>query len=114
MRRILVEHARARSSAKRGGNPEYVQLDEALLVAQEPDRNLARLDDALQALEQFDPRKAKVVEMRYFGGLTTSEMAAVLSVSEQTVNLDWSLAKAWLVREMSGGDLDGRAAMGGD
>ncbi len=114
MRRILVEHARARSSAKRGGDTQCVQLDEALLVAEEPDRDLARLDDALEALEQFDRRKAKVVEMRYFGGLTTSEMAAVLGVSEQTVNLDWSLAKAWLVREMSRGDLDGRAALGGD
>jgi RNA polymerase sigma-70 factor (ECF subfamily) len=114
MRRVLVDHARARGYVKRGGDAQRVEFDEALMVAQDLDPDLARLDDALQTLEQFDARKARVVEMRYFGGLTASEMAVVLGVSEQTVHLDWSLAKAWLARELSRKEPDGSAALGGN
>jgi RNA polymerase sigma-70 factor (ECF subfamily) len=101
MRRVLVDTARARGSAKRNGNGQRVDFTESLIVSSELDPEVERLEDALQELEKFDPRKARVVEMRYFGGLSAKEIAAVLGVSLQTVNLDWSLAKAWLVREMS-------------
>jgi RNA polymerase sigma factor (TIGR02999 family) len=99
MRRILVDHARAHSRAKRGGGGRRVDFSESLTLGQ-PSSEVVRLHDALLALEQFDSRKARVVEMRYFGGLTASEIATVLGVSPQTVHLDWSLAKAWLNREL--------------
>jgi RNA polymerase sigma factor (TIGR02999 family) len=101
MRRILIDHARSRGSAKRGGQVQRVDLDEALVVAAEPDPAILHLDEALKRLASFDARKARVVELRYFGGLTASEISSVLGISPQTVNRDWSLAKAWLVREMS-------------
>ena len=104
MRRILVDYARARNKEKRGGQARRVDFDEALDVSRELGPEILGLDDALQALEQFDARKARVVEMRYFGGLTAKEIANVLGVSVQTVHLDWSLARAWLVREMTGKD----------
>lgn len=104
MRRILVDYARARNKEKRGGQARRVDFDEALDVSRELGPEILGLDDALQALEQFDARKARVVEMRYFGGLTAKEIANVLGVSVQTVHLDWSLARAWLVREMTGND----------
>ena len=100
MRRILVDHARARRSQKRGGEGRPVPLDEGLVVAGKPDRDLVSLDDALKALAAFDQRKARVVEMRYFGGLSVEETAEFLKVSPQTVLRDWKLAKAWLMREM--------------
>jgi RNA polymerase sigma factor (TIGR02999 family) len=100
MRRILVDHARARRSQKRGGEGRPVPLDEGLVVAAKPDRDLVSLDDALKALAAFDQRKARVVEMRYFGGLSVEETAEFLKVSPQTVLRDWKLAKAWLMREM--------------
>jgi RNA polymerase sigma factor (TIGR02999 family) len=100
MRRVLVDYARVHSRAKRGGEGRRVDLSESLTVSGQFDSELARLDDALMALEQFDCRKARVVEMRYFGGLTAAEIATVLGVSPQTVHLDWSLAKAWLNREL--------------
>ena len=103
MRRVLVDHARARRSLKRGGGGRPVELDEELLVAGGPDRDLVSLDDALQALAVFDERKARVVEMRYFGGLSVEETAEVLKVSPQTVLRDWKLAKVWLLREMKRG-----------
>lgn len=103
MRRILVDYARARRFAKRGGENARVDLMESLVVAPQSSPSVVRLDEALQALEKFDPRKAQVVEMRYFGGLTAEEIAAVLKISRQSVNRDWSLAKAWLSREMSRG-----------
>jgi RNA polymerase sigma factor (TIGR02999 family) len=103
MRQILVDHARKRGSAKRGGTARQVTLDDTVLVSRGPDPALVRLDDALRALEEFDRRKARVVEMRYFGGLSADEIAGALGVSQQTVQLDWSLAKAWLIREMSRG-----------
>ena len=101
MRRILVEYARARHSAKRGGGLRRVDFKEALVVSSELGREVLQLDDALHELAQFDSRKARVVEMRYFGGLRTNEIASVLGVSPQSVNRDWNLAKAWLAREMS-------------
>jgi RNA polymerase sigma factor (TIGR02999 family) len=103
MRRILVDHARARRSQKRGGQGQPVPLDEGLVGAGGPDRDLVSLDDALKALAAFDERKARVVEMRYFGGLSVEETAEVLKVSPQTVLRDWKLAKVWLLREMKRG-----------
>jgi RNA polymerase sigma factor (TIGR02999 family) len=114
MRRVLVDHARAKGRAKRQAGGKRVDFEDSLVVSGEIDPELIRLDDALAALEKFDPRKARVVEMRYFGGAKASEIADVLGVSPQTVNLDWSLAKAWLLREMSREDHDGSTAMGGN
>jgi RNA polymerase sigma factor (TIGR02999 family) len=104
MRRILVDHARARRSLKRGGEARPVELDEQLLVAGGPDRDLVSLDDALQALAAVDERKVRVVEMRFFGGLSVEETAEVLGVSPQTVLRDWKLTKVWLLREMKRGE----------
>jgi RNA polymerase sigma-70 factor, ECF subfamily len=102
MRRILVDHARRRN-AKRGGNVPHLALEEALeLGPSSRARDLAALDDALNALAEFDPRKAKVVELRFFGGLTTEETAEALGISPGTILRDWNTAKAWLYREMSG------------
>jgi RNA polymerase sigma factor (TIGR02999 family) len=101
MRRILVDAARARDQQKRGGGEPIVSLDEALLVASQPGKNLVALDDALTALAVVDPRKSQVVEMRFFGGLTLEETAEALHVSRDTVKRDWTFAKLWLVRELS-------------
>jgi RNA polymerase sigma factor (TIGR02999 family) len=114
MRRILIEHARARGCAKRGGGVRLINLDEALMISGKLDSEIVRLDSALEQLAKFDSRKAQVVEMRYFGGLTSNEIAAVLGVSPQSVNRDWSLAKAWLAREMGREESDGRPTLGGD
>jgi RNA polymerase sigma-70 factor (ECF subfamily) len=102
MRRILVDHARARRYQKRGGDAARVSFDEALAVTAEPGLDFVALDDALEALAKFDERKSRVIEMRFFGGLTVDETAAVLKVSPATVMGDWRLAKAWLRREMRG------------
>jgi RNA polymerase sigma factor (TIGR02999 family) len=102
MRRILVDRARARRSQKRGGELRPASFDEQLVVAG-PARDLVSLDDALHALARFDERKARVVELRFFGGLSADETATVLGVSPQTVLRDWRLAKAWLLREMKRG-----------
>jgi RNA polymerase sigma factor (TIGR02999 family) len=102
MRRILVDFARSRRSLKREGQAHPVSLDEALNVGQEPEANLVALDDALHALAASSPRKAQVVELRFFGGLSVEETAEVLKVSTDTVLRDWKLAKAWLLRELSG------------
>ncbi|MGB6945341.1 MAG: sigma-70 family RNA polymerase sigma factor [Bryobacteraceae bacterium] len=101
MRRILVDYARSRGYAKRGGGAQRVDFDEALVVSAQIDPALVRMDDALTQLASFDPRKAQIVEMRYFGGLHAEDIAAVLGVSVQTVHRDWSLARSWLAREMS-------------
>jgi len=101
MRRILVDLARARHYLKRGGEARQVELDEALVISPERDADLVALDDALQALAAFDPRKAQVVELRFFGGLSVAETAEVLQISTDTVTRDWQAAKAWLYREMS-------------
>ena len=102
MRRILVDHARARITQKRGGPVAAVTFDESLAVTSEPGADFVALDDALQSLARFDERKSRVIEMRFFGGLSVEETAAVLGVSPSTVMGDWRLAKAWLKREMRG------------
>jgi RNA polymerase sigma-70 factor, ECF subfamily len=106
MRRILVEHAR-RHNLKRGHGVQHVSLEEAAVVGGGQATDLAALDDAMNSLAQFDPRKVQVVEMRFFGGLSVEETAEVLKVSPVTVMRDWSTAKAWLYREMTGGAADG-------
>ena len=102
MRRILVDHARARRAQKRGGPATRVTFDEALVVTNAPREDFVALDDALEALATFDERKSRVVELRFFGGLSVEETASVLKVSAETVMRDWRLAKAWLQREMRG------------
>jgi RNA polymerase sigma-70 factor (ECF subfamily) len=101
MRRILVEHARRRN-VKRGGAVPHVSLDEAAQVGGGRPADLVALDDAMNSLARLDPRKVQVVEMRFFGGLSVEETAEVLKVSPVTVMRDWSTAKAWLYRELSG------------
>lgn len=96
MRRILVDHARKRKYAKRGGETHKISLDEAMTVSKERTRDLVALDDALTKLAAIDPRKSKLVELRFFGGLSVEETAEVLSVSIITVKREWKLAKAWL------------------
>jgi RNA polymerase sigma-70 factor, ECF subfamily len=100
MRRILVDHARARCRIKRGGRAQRLELDPSLAIPSSADANVARLDDALSALDQVDSRKAKVVELRFFGGFSVAETAEALSVSERTVMNDWKFAKVWLLREL--------------
>jgi RNA polymerase sigma factor (TIGR02999 family) len=101
MRRILVEHSRRRRSFKRGGGERPVPLDELAIISPGRSSDFVVVDDALNALAKRDARKAKVVEMRFFGGLSVEETAAALNVSTQTVLRDWSLAKAWLRSEMT-------------
>jgi len=100
MRRILTDMARTRRSEKRGGGAFVVALDEAGEVAQSPQADLLAVDDALNALALIDDRKSRVVELRFFGGLSVDETAEVLKVSPETVARDWRLAKAWLFREI--------------
>lgn len=106
MRRILVDHARGRQSGKRGGGKKAVSLDDDnIAVALEREEDVLDLDDALRKLEKFDERLAKLVELRFFGGLTHAEIGEVLKVSERTVRSEWTMAKAWLRREFEvGGD----------
>jgi RNA polymerase sigma factor (TIGR02999 family) len=101
MRRILVDFARSQKSLKRGGKTHQISIDDIPLIGENPDLNLVALDDALQVLSQVDERKCKVVELRFFGGLSVAETAEVLQVSPDTVMRDWKLAKVWLRREMS-------------
>lgn len=103
MRRILIERARSRRSDKRGNNPERVSLDEVAEVAEARAADLLALDEALKALSIIDPRKAQLVELKYFGGLTIEETANVLGVSTPTVERDWHTARIWLYREISQG-----------
>jgi RNA polymerase sigma factor (TIGR02999 family) len=99
MRRILVDYARRRRADKRGGSAIRVPLEDALVVsAQEGGPDLVALDDALKQLQAFDPRKASVVEMRFFAGMSAAETAAALGTTEATVRRDWNIAKAWLCR----------------
>jgi RNA polymerase sigma factor (TIGR02999 family) len=100
MRRILVDVARARKKLKRGGDAVWISLDDAPEIPQATSAELIALDDALTGLAAFDARKGRVVELRFFGGLTIAETAAVLGVSPITVTRDWDLARAWLAREM--------------
>jgi RNA polymerase sigma factor (TIGR02999 family) len=100
MRHILVEFARAEQREKRGGNPLQISLTEAARLPLERGTDLVAMDDALQALEKFAPRQAHVVELRFFAGLSLEETAEALNVSVGTVRRDWSLAEAWLFREL--------------
>ena len=101
MRRILVTAARARGSQKRGGAAPKVNIDETAVLSPAPDRSILALDEALTAFSRLAPRQAKVVELRYFGGLTEDEIVAALEISPRTVRRDWDLARAWLLRELS-------------
>jgi RNA polymerase sigma-70 factor, ECF subfamily len=101
MRRIMVDHARQRHALKRGGGAVRVTLDEGALVTQKRAEELLALDEALENLAAFDPRKSKIVEMRYFGGLSVEETAEVLKIHPNTVMRDWNAAKAWLYAQLS-------------
>jgi RNA polymerase sigma-70 factor (ECF subfamily) len=101
MRRVLVDHARARQTAKRGSAAQRVPLEESLLLTDEQSDELMALDEALERLAQFDARQSRVVELRFFGGLTVEETAEALSISPKTVKRDWRVARAWLHREVS-------------
>ncbi len=101
MRRVLVDHARSRGYHKRGGGAERVTLDEGLVTSPEPAVDVLALDRALEALAAVDVRKSRVIELRFFGGLSVEETAEVLAVSPVTVMREWSSAKAWLYREMT-------------
>jgi RNA polymerase sigma-70 factor, ECF subfamily len=102
MRRVLVDHARSRGYVKRGGNVRRVTLDEGLVAAGEPALDVVELDRALEALAAVDARKSRVIDLRFFGGLSVEETAEVLQVSTDTVKRDWRLAKLWLLRELAG------------
>jgi len=101
MRRILVDHARSHLYAKRGGGAQKLTLDEAIATPQERDLDLVALDDALTALTQIDPQQSRIIELRFFGGLTIEETAEVIGISPATVKRDWNMAKAWLFGEIS-------------
>lgn len=100
MRRVLVDHARRRNAWRRGGGPVRVELTEATRISDAPDLDLIALDAALDALAAQDARQARVVELRFFGGLTVEETAEVLEVAPSTVKLDWQMARAWLLRQL--------------
>jgi RNA polymerase sigma-70 factor, ECF subfamily len=102
MRRVLVDHARTRGYRKRGGGAQRVTLSEGLVTSPEPALDVIALDRALEALEAVDVRKTRVIELRFFGGLSVEETAEVLHVSADTVKRDWRLAKLWLLRELEG------------
>ena len=101
MRRILVDAARARGSHKRGGGAAKVNVDETPVMSPERDSSLLALDEALEAFSTVAPRQAKLVELRYFGGLSEEEIVEVLKISPRTVRRDWEFAKSWLMRELS-------------
>ena len=107
MRRILITHAQSHAYAKRGGGALKVSLDEAAILSQERAGELIALDEALNSLTTIDPRRSQVVELRFFGGLSNEEIAAVLKISPNTVTRDWNVAKAWLYREMNKRQEDG-------
>jgi RNA polymerase sigma factor (TIGR02999 family) len=104
MRHILVDHARGRNAGKRGGGAVRLSLDEAVSFFEERDVSLVALDEALRELEKLDPQQSRIVELRFFGGLNTEQIAEVLKVSTDAVRYDWRMAKAWLHRELCGGD----------
>ena len=101
MRRILVDHARAHAADKRGSGEKPVSLDQALVLVGAPDVDLLALDEVLTRLAAIDPQQSRVVELRFFGGLTMEETAAVMNISPATVGREWTLAKAWLYAELS-------------
>lgn len=100
MRRILVDAARKRGSRRRDGIPLQVNLDECAVLSPAPDRSILAVDEALTAFSKLAPRQAKVVELRYFGGMTEEEIGAAIKVSPRTARRDWEIAKAWLLREL--------------
>ena len=102
MRRVLVDHARSRGYVKRGGGARRVTLDEGLVAGGEPPLDVVALDRALEALAAIDARKARLIDLRFFGGLGVEETAEVLQVSPDTVKRDWRIAKLWLLRELAG------------
>lgn len=102
MRRILVDHARTKKRTKRGGSAVRVSLDQAMVITQEPEIDVVALDQALNRLAEIDPQQSRIVELRFFSGLSVEETAEVLGISPATVKRDWSVAKAWLHREISG------------
>ena len=102
MRNVLINHARAKKSTKRGGKGRKLQLEEAFTAAEEQPAELIELHDALTRLAEFDPRRSQVVEMRYFGSLSIEEVASALGTSPATVKRDWNVAKLWLARELHG------------
>jgi len=106
MRRILVDHARKRSAAKRGGDALTLALDDAVAVSEPRELNLVALDDALVGLAKLDQRQSRLVELRFFGGLSIEETSEVLGVSTPTVKRDWASARAWLFRELNRSSLD--------
>jgi RNA polymerase sigma-70 factor (ECF subfamily) len=114
MRRILVDHARGHLREKRGGGQRAVPIDEALAFAPEQSGELLKLDEALERLTKLDPRQGKIVELRFFGGLTVEQTADLLGISPKTVKRDWSMAKAWLHGELKAthGDTTGQLGSG--
>ena len=110
MRRILIDSARKHAAAKRGGPQAELSLDEVADIALEPDSNLLKLDEALNQLAKIDPRQSRIVELRYFGGLTIEETAEVMSVSPATVKREWMMARAWLHQEIAERGPDQRLA----
>jgi len=106
MRRIMVDHARERRALKRGGGALKVSLDDAALVTARRSEELLALDEALQELAALDPRKSQIVELRYFGGMTIEETATFLKMSHRSVEREWTMAKAWLYRALSGKEAD--------
>jgi RNA polymerase sigma-70 factor (ECF subfamily) len=101
MRRILVDHARARAAAKRGASRRRIPFDDLVLYAPGQEREVVALHEALRRLEEWAPRQSKIVEMRYFGGLSEEEVAEALQISSRTVKRDWAMARAWLDAELS-------------
>ena len=114
MRRILVDHARTRHAAKRGGSAIRLPLEEAMAVLPGQDLDFVALDEALNRLAELDPQQSQVVELRFFGGLSVEEAAEVMKVSKRTVKRDWNVAKAWLRRELSRVDDDKSERNDGD
>jgi len=106
MRRILIDSARKHAAAKRGGPQEELSLDEVADIALEPDGKLLKLNEALNQLAKIDPRQSRIVELRYFGGLTIEETAEVIIVSPATVKREWMMARSWLHQEISESGLD--------
>ncbi len=105
MRRILLSHARDRVAQKRGAGADHVELDDAVILTKEKSAELIALDDALEKLAKFDKTKSRIVELRYFGGLTLEETAEALGIAPVTVSVNWRLAKAWLAREIRGHEI---------
>lgn len=112
IRRILVTHARSRHASKRGGGKTLLAFDESIALPDRKDIDLIRLDDALQSLSRLDPQQGRIIELRFFGGLSIESTAEVLAISTSTVNREWNLARAWLHRELIGSSAHGPSTLG--